>query len=125
MKVYVAIAGSYSDTSVTAVFSDKQAASKCGKALDWAIEEYELDAFDTSQFPEGKSSFCAHIRVNARRVESVWQIDRPPEGWRQLEHYTTPGSWFGSFWAVDIEEAKQIARAKLEELLNKGGGSAV
>jgi len=110
MRVWVCIAGEYSDQSIAAVFSNEADAKRCEELFNWTANEIELDSVPVASFPEGMHAFRASIEKDT--VQHVNGNDGPPTGWEAAGN----GWHIGSFWARDSDHALDIAWEKLCEI---------
>jgi hypothetical protein len=113
-KVWVCIAGEYSDQSVAAVFSNEADAKRCEELFNWTVNELELDSVPVASFPEGVRAFRASIEKDD--VGHVRLNDEPPTGWEMASHLDGSPWYVGSFWARDEAHALDLAWEKLCEV---------
>lgn len=66
MKVYICIAGEYSDSHVVAAFLNKERADKAAAALNWDVEELDLDEVNPDDWPIGKRAYTACLTLEHR-----------------------------------------------------------
>ena len=132
-KVYVCVAGDYSDTRVAAVFTKREDAETCAGLFYWEVEEHDLDTIDPRSFPEGKRPWRITINAPWRdgnystaqplRVDVYLSEGMPSDTWTLFGDAAYVGvrrTWRIITWAADDKEARAIADAKILELRAAG-----